>query len=99
MKDLPPSVSEQLASRCRFYLFSAGTLGAPLRSLQNPGNCLQSGETRCRANQQGSIFWDADRHRLGEGLSNGLLDCQILGNGRQLSLSLVFPCEDMAADL
>ena len=47
---------------------------------------LQLGEIRPRANQHGSVYWDADGHHLREGLPDRLSDCLSLESGGKFLL-------------
>ena len=77
---------------------SAGISGTPPLSVQGQGGCHQLGEIRPRANQQGPISYNADRHYPGEDFSDGLSDCQISRSSRQIPSSVVSFCKDVAAD-
>ena len=75
---------------------SPATTEATPPALSRPGDCHRLGEVRPQSIQQGAVSRDADRHHPREGLSNGLLECQILGSNSQVSVPSVTTREDVA---
>ena len=61
----------QLACHSRVSSSLVGTLQAPPPFVQRPGLCHQYGEIRSRADQQGSVSGNADRHHLRSNQSDG----------------------------
>ena len=96
--ELASLLSRRLVGSCGVGSSSSSS-GLVPPALSGPGICDQLREVRPQADQQGSVSWNADRHRPGEGLPGGLLDYQIVGSCGQVPSSPVSIRKDVTVAL